>query len=155
MYKIILKLNFISNILMDFLAHMLLADISFSNNYLMKFAIYEKCCMHSYEKKDWCKRESFLILKFKMFRLPNDNFNLRYVFTNELVSTTSLKLAPMLIYFDNFFFGLKVINPEIRYLSTVNLKNYQPKKTNFISNILATIFLIYQLSTRCLVIYQR
>ena len=105
----------------------------------------------------WCtKNESndvsenlFLFWIFKTFYLSNDNSDLRSVFTTRPGSTRSLKLAPMLICFDNIFFGLKFINPFVRELSMVNVKNYQPHKL-----IWANFFLSHTLPNRYFILYQ-
>jgi hypothetical protein len=56
---------------------------------------YFRKVLHACEKEQiwWRKRESFWIWKFKTFYLINDNSNLRSVFTYELVSSRSSKLA--------------------------------------------------------------
>jgi hypothetical protein len=41
-------------------------------------------------------------LKIEIY-LSNGNYDFRSVFTNKLVSTRSLKLAPMLVYFEKLF----------------------------------------------------
>jgi hypothetical protein len=53
--------------------------------------------------KNKCHLDSLLIWKCKSFYLSNGNSNFRSVFTNKSVSTRSLKLASMLVYFEKLF----------------------------------------------------
>jgi hypothetical protein len=83
-----------------------------------------------------------------MFYLPNDDPELRFVFTNKSVSTISSKLAPMLICFDKLYFWttsyqplcMWLINPSAYELPTVNVRIYQPYNLIILRNFQTTSY---------------
>jgi hypothetical protein len=73
-----------------------------------------------------------------MFYLINDNSDLKSVFTYQSISTRSLKVAPMLICFDNFFLN-KSNQPSNTLFIKCKFKKLPTRKGNLIwkfSNIL-------------------
>jgi hypothetical protein len=106
-----------------------------------------------YETKNIWHKDFLLIKKFKTFYVTNDNSNLRSVFTNKLVSTRSLKIAAILIYFDKLFCGLKFINHSTYMLSKVYIRSYQPKKLTLL-RIFADFF-AHKLLTPYFAFFQR
>jgi hypothetical protein len=92
---------------------------------MLIFLFYKKFYMHALWDKKQIHIDFFLIWKIKTFYLSNDNFDLRFGFTNKSLSMRSWKVAPILVCFENIFFRLKFINPSAHELSATLHMSYQ------------------------------